>query len=259
MSEKSKLDQYYTNPEYAKYLCENLIKPNAPTGALFIEPSAGSGAFSMHFNSRDITSYDLEPKFDGCLEQDFLKTQLVGDFVFIGNPPFGKNSSLAVKFFNHAAKNAKMICFILPKTFQKMKFKNRLDFNFHLLLEEDCPVNSFLLDGEPYDVPCVFQIWVKKEYKRERFMVGANKWFKQCTPSEADLVVRRVGGRAGQVLALSTEWNINSTYFLKSLRPDTEACIVSLKDIITEEASKSAGVRSIGLDELQYLLDLYIN
>ena len=48
---------------------------------------------------------DLAPAHPDVIEQNFFdyKPDSVGNILTIGNPPFGKNSSLAVKFFNHAA------------------------------------------------------------------------------------------------------------------------------------------------------------
>ena len=36
-----------------------------------------------------------------------------------------------------------------------------------MICEEDLPPNSFLVNDNPHDVPCVFQIWVKKENERK--------------------------------------------------------------------------------------------
>ena len=51
-------------------------------------------------------AYDIEPKFSETICYDFLETEPLldrGKILVVGNPPFGKNSSLAVKFFNHAS------------------------------------------------------------------------------------------------------------------------------------------------------------
>jgi hypothetical protein len=42
-----------------------------------------------------------------------------------------------------------------------------LDLHFYLTKEFILNKNSFLLNGQNYDVPCVFQIWEKKEEIRK--------------------------------------------------------------------------------------------
>lgn len=254
MTIKSELDQYYTKPVVAKYFSD-IIKSKFGESS-FIEPSAGMGAFSCNFT--DIKSYDLDPKFEGCEYQDFLKLEenLQG-CVVVGNPPFGKCGSLAVKFINKCCQlNASAVCFILPKTFKKLKFQNKLNTHLHLEYEEDVEDNAFILEDSEYNVPCVFQIWVKKETLRAKFFVGENKWFKQVDKQiDCDIIVRRVGGRAGMVLPNDRIYSQSSTYFLKSLQQNTKQMFVSCYGEIKNMASNTAGVRSIGLDELQYVLD----
>ena len=146
MSAKNKLDQYFTKPEVARYYSEK-IKELLGEDNNFIEPSAGEGAFS--FNFKGIQSYDLAPRFNGCHKQDFLSKDFLPELgaVFVGNPPFGKNSSLALKFLNKCCESEAMaVCFILPKTFKKRFFQERVNLSYSVLYEEDVPKNSFLLD-----------------------------------------------------------------------------------------------------------------
>jgi len=70
---------------------------------LIIEPSAGNGSFITGIKS--ITSnfkfYDLEPNNDEIIKQDYLLYDYEEPFSkihIIGNPPFGRQSSLAIKF-----------------------------------------------------------------------------------------------------------------------------------------------------------------
>lgn len=255
MSKRNTLDQYYTNPEYAAYLC-GIIHSKCKTKN-FIEPSAGSGAFSKNFES--ITSYDIHPMFDGCIEKDFLSIEpssFPNSLTFVGNPPFGKNSSVAVKFFNHCAVKCDYICFILPKTFKKIFFKDKLNSSMHLVFEVDCPENAFILDGETWDVPCVFQIWQKSSVQREKTYLGPNRWFIQSNEKDYDVAVRRAGGNAGKVLTDRDSLTPSSTYFLKSKVEYLDVYIRNIYSELKEEASKTAGVRSLSLRELQYILDM---
>jgi len=69
---------------------------------------------------------------------------------------------LAKAFFNHAATFSELIAFIIPAKWQtSWKVQFQLDKSFGLYFTEFLPKNSFVLDGEPYDVPCCMQIWSK--------------------------------------------------------------------------------------------------
>lgn len=253
MSAKNKLDQYFTKPEVAKQYSEK-IKGLLGEDNNFIEPSAGEGAFS--FNFEGIQSYDLEPRFIGCHKQDFLSRDFTPEAgaVFVGNPPFGKNSSLALKFLNKCCESrAKAVCFILPKTFKKMFFQEKVNMSYSVSYEQDVPRNSFLLGGDSYDVPCVFQVW--QPCKREILAIE-NIWFEEVPKSEAEFCVRRVGGKAGMILE-GLDHSEASTYFLKGICPGVKEKIKSLEDVLKDESKNTAGVRSISKKEICYFLQTY--
>jgi hypothetical protein len=82
----------------------------------------------------------------------------------IGNPPFGSGymNPLAKAFFNHAATFSEVIAFIVPAKWQtSWKVQFQLDKSFGLYFTELLPKNSFVFNGDPYDVPCCMQIWSK--------------------------------------------------------------------------------------------------
>lgn len=251
MSEKNKLDQYYTKPEIAKYFSK-LIVDRYPDG-MFVEPSAGHGSFSLNFTN--IISYDLEPKFEECIEQDFLQSDLTSheNCVYVGNPPFGKNSSLALKFINKCMWNARAVCFILPRTFKKVLFQERVNLNYSVVYEEDVAKNSFLLEGKEYDVPCVFQIWEKNAEQRVRF-IPKNPSLQEVSPEDADLCVRRVGGKAGKILD-GMDHSPSSTFFFKDTEGKIREKILLLEEVLVEESKNTAGVRSISKREIEYYLN----
>tara|TARA_Y100000361_G_scaffold39189_1_gene33521 strand:- start:798 stop:1583 length:786 start_codon:yes stop_codon:yes gene_type:complete len=195
------LDQFFTNSDIVD-TCINTINFNDYD--IIIEPSAGDGAFYNKIIGEKI-GIDLDPKIEGLIQQDYLTFNRFIEFnieekiLVIGNPPFGKNSSLALKFFNHSAIFADTIAFILPRTFRKASVINRLSEKFNLVLETMLPKNSFHLpDGKVYDVPCVWQVWksgtirpkIQTKTKHKDFEFVENR-------SQADFVVQRVGVRAG--------------------------------------------------------------
>ena len=78
----------------------------------------------------EIIKETRELKDDSIKKQDFLKFNTdKGNILVIGNPPFGHANDLSLKFINNAAKFARTIAFILPKSCQKETFINRLDKN----------------------------------------------------------------------------------------------------------------------------------
>lgn len=252
LSKKNRLDQYYTSKEIADWCWERLAWRYNLSCEEFVEPSAGNGSFLRE--DVKITAYDLEPKVSGIIEKDFLtvdKKDLQGKIV-IGNPPFGWASSLALKFLNHCSE-AKVIAFILPRTFSKKLFQNKIDKNLHLVAEWDLPKNSFLLEGLPYDVPCCFQIWEREEYTRKE--VNFDKHVYLC--EDGNLLLRRVGGRAGKFVS-EEDYTSSTTYRVKC-SPETKTLIESCYEDIKAEASKTVGVRSITLDEINYILTRRLN
>ena len=194
-----RLDQFYTNSDVVDSCISTIDFDDYD---IIIEPSAGDGAFYNKITGEKI-GIDLEPRMDGLIQQNYLEFDR---FIFtdkkilvIGNPPFGKNSSLALKFFNHSAIFADTIAFILPRTFRKVSVINRLSEKFNLVLENKLPKNSFHLpDGKVYDVPCVWQVWklgtirskIQTKTKHKDFEFVENK-------SDANFVVQRVGAGAG--------------------------------------------------------------
>jgi hypothetical protein len=176
---------------------------------------------------------------------DFFETEFPRKSLFIGNPPFGKNSSLAVRFFNHSASFDPVgICMIHPRTFMKPRFWGRLDSRYHLSSQYELPRNSFNFCGKPYDVPCVAQVWVPGQ--------------RVCLPETLELfrneldpiLIRRVGASAGKVVGAYTP---SSTYKTGCSR-ESRLLLLENYDKIRRLASMTAGVRSITLLEIEDIL-----
>ena len=254
-TKKSDLDQFYTSEKIAKECYDKVIKMYDPQKFdVFFEPSAGTGSFFNLFPKSNRIGIDLDPKCEGVEKQDFFEfvPPEGKEIVTIGNPPFGKNSSLAVKFFNTVAKFSNVIAFIIPKTFRKTSLQNRLHLNFHLKLDTDLPKNSFVLNGEPYDVPCCFQIWERTASKRRIRKVDLeNDYFDFTKKDTADLAVRRVGcktGKATKDIAASAEV---SHYFLKlKERLSLDWLLDKINGIdFTKTINSTAGVKSLSKPE----------
>jgi hypothetical protein len=252
-----KLDQFYTNPEYALGFYKKISEIVDISNAEFLlEPSAGSGSFFNLFDNKRRIGLDLEPKTAGVIQQDFFTwspPNTSNKIYTIGNPPFGKNANLAVKFFNHAAKFSEVISFILPRTFRKVSIQNRLDSRFHLIYDETVPDNSFIFNDQPYDVWCCAQIWIKKTDKRDKVPIlnfnHVERWFKIVDPHQADFAIQRVGGRAGMIRTKDFQnYSKQSHYFIKQ----HDAVVLDIFKKIDFEPIKvnTAGNPSISPNEL---------
>lgn len=150
---------------------------------------------------RGSLGYDLEPKCRGVKKADFLKTTIITDrrIVILGNPPFGRRSETAIRFFNHAAGQAVIIAFILPLTFRKPGVQSRLNPFFHLIHEEVVPRDAFLFRGKSKHVPTVFQIWAKRDVEREFHNTETHHPdFEFIKTDGADFATQRIGVEAGE-------------------------------------------------------------
>lgn len=133
---KINLDKYYTPVATAKYCIDVAYRVIGENNiSEVIEPSAGSGAFSLQIPTT-CWSYDIEPEHESIIQQDFLKLDV--DYLFgrliIGNPPFGSRMSLAQKFFKKSIELGDYVAFILP--ISQLGNTNSL-FEFDLIHSED--------------------------------------------------------------------------------------------------------------------------
>ena len=222
------LDQFYTNQKYAKCCYTTIMKkiPDFDSFDIELEPSAGSGSFYNLLSPSKKIGMDLDPKCKGVIKRDFFEYSPPSSkkIITIGNPPFGRNASLAIKFFNHAASFSKAIAFIVPKSFKKDSIQNKLDLNFHLKYEKDCPEKSFVVNDDEYDVPCVFQIWTHEDIRRNKKVLSQqiidwmNERFEFVKKNNGDIAFRRVGGNAGKCTCDYSEISRakeTSNYFIK--------------------------------------------
>jgi len=244
---------FYTKKEIAGK-CYEIIKEKKiiKNTDKIIEPSAGNGSFIDYIKllSKNYNFYDINPKHEEIIKQDFLKLdKKFDDTHIIGNPPFGRQSSLAKKFIKKVS-SAKSISFILPKSFKKESLKKTFPLDFHLIHENDLPFNSFKVNGDDYDVPCIFQIWMKKSYNREVLEKEEPYKFKFVKKEdEHDISFRRVGVYSGEI-NIETETKSPSThYFIKFLDNDLLDKIEQFKTIDFPK-DNTVGARSISKPEL---------
>lgn len=219
-----KLDQFYTDPAYAQQFLDT-VKQHVDFEKFdhVLEPSAGTGSFYNLLDKKKRIGLDLDPKAAGIIKTDFFDwTAPVGKkIVTIGNPPFGKNAGLAVRFFNRAAEFSDVIAFVIPRTFRKASIVNRLNLDFHCVYDETVPDNSFIFNGNTYNVPCAGQIWIRKDQPRNKIVTlkldQIRNWFELVEPAQSDFAIQRVGGRAGLIRTLDRmNFSAESHYFIKA-------------------------------------------
>lgn len=222
---RNTIDKYYTKPSVVS-VCVELIKTHVgiEPNDLIIEPSAGNGSFieSIKQLSLNYRFYDLEPEHEDVSKQDFLELdcgefkQYFPNIHVIGNPPFGRQSSLATKFIKKCCGFSKSISFILPKSFKKDSMGKAFDSYFHLICEMDLSKNSFLVNGVEADVPCVFQIWKRMDQKRDVIIKPIPENFTFVNKdSNPDISFRRIGVNAGTVSTDIENKSTQSHYFIK--------------------------------------------
>lgn len=230
---------------------------------LVIEPSAGNGSFFLQIPSPKRIGMDILPEHPDILTMDFFSyTPPKGNILVVGNPPFGRVSSLAVRFFNHAAGWASVIAFIVPRTFRRVSIHNKLNPNFHCMLDEDIPQKPCCFDP-PMNVKCCFQIWEKKEVARPilqlplshpdwQFMpFGPKDQKNQPTPPlYADFAIRAYGGKCGEIVNQDLEsLRPKSWHWIKS-NIDQQVLIERFRSLDYSICLDTARQNSIGRGEL---------
>jgi predicted RNA methylase len=226
---------------------------------LIIEPSAGNGSFISGIKtlSNNHLFYDLEPEHTEIIKQDYLTldyqhlSSQFNNIHIIGNPPFGRQSSMAIKFIKWSCNFCNSLSFILPKSFKKDTLKHKFPLMFHLVFEQDLPKNSFLVDDIEHDVPCVFQIWQKKDYNREKVEKKEPTNFVFVTKNDnPDISFRRVGGTAGTIDVNTAEKSVQSHYFIKFTNDETIQDNIKKLEGIKFETNNTVGPKSISKQEL---------
>ena len=203
-------EQYYTPEDLALRLTTEVV---ALTGELrgrtILEPAGGTGAFikaATQLGASDFVSFDIDPKYAGVRKGDFLaaKLRLPAGTIAIGNPPFGRNNSLSIPFFNKAAEQAEVIAFIVPRSWRKWSVLNRLDRRFELVADHDIQIDYVDDAGRHINkqlrLRTCFQIWrrLPEGQLRALYRVADNDLIAKTTPSEADIALRVFGFGCGR-------------------------------------------------------------
>lgn len=253
-------DQFYTKISVAKSCISDLVE-KIPNFKIYnwIEPSAGTGSFFENIpNECSKIGIDIEPKNKNIKKCDYLDWEPKNEkYIVIGNPPFGRQSSLAKKFIKKSCQYADIIAFILPLSFVKPSMYSCFDKMFHNIYTKQLEEKSFILNDEEYDVPCVFQIWMKKDIPREKEKKVSPEGFKYVSKNEDyDFAIRRVGVNAGKCSLPKEELNVQTHYFIKLINN------VSIENIFSkmnnhEYKKNTTGPKSISKQEVNIAFAIY--
>jgi hypothetical protein len=257
---RNTIDKYYTKLNIVDQ-CIELVKKyiNISNSDLIIEPSAGNGSFieSIKILSNNYKFYDLEPEHNEISKQDFLlldykKLKLkFTNIHIIGNPPFGRQASMAIKFIKKCCLFSNSISFILPKSFKKDSMKKSFEKHYHLIYEVDLLENSFLVNGIESNVPCIFQIWKYKEEIRNEVYKKIPLNFKFVKKeTNPDISFRRVGVNAGTIMKEINNKSSQSHYFIKFTNDKTTDENIDKLKLIKFNFNNTVGPKSISKPEL---------
>ncbi len=268
------LDKFYTIPSYSKKCIDKVFELyDKLQFDLIIEPSAGNGSFFNQIESENKIGIDIAPENQNIIKMDFFDytPSNKNSILVIGNPPFGKISSIAIKFFNHSAKWATVIAFIIPRTFRRPSVQNKLDKMFHLVYDEDVSTKPCCFTPQ-MTVKCCFQIWEKKETERPfvdlptkhedwNFLsFGPIDEHGQPTPPNcADFAMRAYGGKIGEIEKNKlSELRPKSWHWIKS-NIDKDELIHRFNQLDYSDSLNTARQNSMGRGELVRLYNDFIN
>jgi tRNA G10 N-methylase Trm11 len=225
------LDRFYTIPEVAEN-CTNIFKEviNITQKDLIIEPSVGSGNFLSGISNitNNYIGYDID---NSLFNQDYIKPEyknkvFLQDFLtldysklqneynniyILGNPPFGKQSSVAIKFIKYICKFCTAFGLILPKSFKKQSLQDKIPLDFSNILTIDIPENSFSYIDTSTNVSTIFCIYIKTKVREKHKKLKPINYEFVNRYKEYDISVRRVGINAGEI-------DINKNYINKSIQ-----------------------------------------
>jgi hypothetical protein len=259
-------EQYYTPKVQATKILERVLSNRKlAESAVFLEPAGGTGAFveaAMNLGIRNIVSYDIEPKHSLVTEGDFLSTSLKLDkAICVTNPPFGRNNSLSIPFFNKAALHSDLIAFVVPRSWRKWSVLNRLDKNFKLVDDWDLAIDYVDDRGsESHGVgnlrTCV-QVWERQEgTQRKIIKVQDYGVLEKTTPEKADVSFTLFGYGCGTT---KTEFPIkkNTTQaFFKINHPRGLEALNSVD--FSTFYNHTAYTEALGLQEINFLINNYL-
>jgi predicted RNA methylase/DNA-dependent RNA polymerase auxiliary subunit epsilon len=286
-------EQYYTTPEAVKICLDEVRRHIDLDGRTILEPCGGTGEFIEGFRrigikDKNILSYDIDPKHELVCKANYLEVEFRRtDLISITNPPYGRASSLAKKFFQHASDHCEYICYLVPKSWRKWSVQNSLDNNFHLISDIEMPKNCFYRpdsEGESKKdvLNTVFQIWKKDNRQRRKIKIPDNGLVQKIKPTTKEVQVKRgdtisIQKRPDKVTGANFEIIVfghscgkcreidplmeyeakTTTMYLNIDRQDVKEAIKSID--FSKHFNNVAYVQALSLQEINYELNQHFN
>jgi hypothetical protein len=172
----------------------------------------GSGMFTrfgVNYVQADFLTWDSNMKFD----------------VIVGNPPYGRNTSLAIKFLNKSAELCENIHFVLPRSVRKPSVLKRINPHLHLVSDEDTSNDTF---GGGI-ITCVQKWELRNELRVLEKMHTQHPDFQFVSKENANLFIGRCGaGPSGKVLTENFLHYADSHFFIKTKNCEVTKNLLSL-------------------------------
>jgi len=258
-------EQFYTPTDLALRLATLVSdKVGGFSDKTVIEPAGGTGSFlqaAKALKANKLISFDIEPKAEGVLLADFLLEtkglEKISNAITISNPPFGRNNSLSIPFFNKAAQHSQYIAFVVPRSWRKWSVLNRLNRNFHLIHDEDLSIDYVDELGEMVwqkaRLNTCFQIWERRAELRPVIKVKDQGLLSKVKPEEADVALTVFGYGCGKVRT-SFDRVPNSTIMFLKLHD--KRVLEALQSVDFSKFYKNtAYTEALSLQEIRYLIN----
>ncbi|MEN9706786.1 MAG: hypothetical protein RIS31_352 [Actinomycetota bacterium] len=255
-------EQYYTPRDLAEKLVQK-TKALIPdfSSRTVLEPAGGTGAFveaAKAAGAKRVLSVDIEPKHAEVGKANYLEAVLnLTNAVTISNPPFGRNNSLSIPFFNRAAEHSEYIAFIVPRSWRKWSVINRLNRNFHLVLDEDLQIDyvddTHTLISQKNLLKTCFQVWQRRDELRDLVKIEDKGFVTKVKPDEADIALTVFGYSCGKVNEEFERKPNTTRMFLKLNHPKA---LKALKTMDYQRFSKNtAYTDALSFQEINFLLN----
>jgi hypothetical protein len=178
----------------------------------------------------------------------------------ITNPPFGRNNSLSIPFFNKAAQVSDVIVFIVPRSWRKWSVQNRLDQNFHLVRDDDLTINYVDVNGKDAHAKdrlrtCV-QYWERKSKLRPIVKVKDMGIIERTTPELADAAMTLFGYNCGRLTTDFERRKITTQMYLNFKHPRAKKAIENSD--FSKFYMNTAYTEALSMPEINYVLNEYI-
>ena len=255
-------EQFYTPLALAHTLVENV---EAVLGSLkgksVLEPAGGTGSFveaAFAKGAKEVISFDIEPLHEKVVLGSFLEQELTQrNLISISNPPFGRNNSLSIPFFNHAARVSDAICFIVPRSWRKWSVTNRLDLNFELISDQDIDIDYVDSSGELISdksrLATCFQIWKKTETSRVPVKITDMGVIEKISPELADVSMTIFGYGCGSIKEDFERVPNTTQLFLKLNHPQALSALRSVD--FSKFFKSTAYTEALSIQEINFLLN----